>query len=449
MRPMSIRLRLTCWYGAVLLAGLSLFGFGMWFGLQQRLVSGVDTRLIQRLKGLLVMLTTEDEPADAEHLHRELAEFVSQTQDHMLIELRDSSGGAIVLASSLSQLPFRDLPGYRTVIRNGRAYRVSQQHSKVNGLEFDTLAAVPLDEVDAILGDFQRLLFLAPALMLVACAGGFLLSGIALRPVDEITAGAKSISVQNLSLRIKVPRTGDELQRMAETWNTVLEQLEAAVNRFRQFTADASHELRSPLALIKATAELALRRHRTPEEYRNALRSIDREADRMGSLAESLLTLARADSNRMDLPLAPTDLNRLVTSVAEQQEALAAKRHIRLSVIANGQAPVVSANRLAIERLVLILLDNALRYAGKGGAVTVTARKLADGGLILIEDNGLGIAAEDLPHVFERFYRSDPVRGEIPASAWAFRSHKPSQRRTGRRLKWKATPAKARVSGWH
>jgi signal transduction histidine kinase len=198
---------------------------------------------------------------------------------------------------------------------------------------------------------------------------------------------------------------------MAETWNVVLERLEAAVKRIRQFTADASHELRSPLALMKATADLALRRNRTPEEYREALRSMNREADRMAALAESLLTLARADSNRMEMPLAATDLNELAASVVGQQAALAAKKRVRLTVVANPEAPVVHVNRMAIERLLLILLDNALRYAGRDGAVTVTARKLPDGGLLSIEDNGLGIAAEDLPHVFERFYRSDPVRG--------------------------------------
>src|SRR5204862_5672363 len=136
--------------------------------------------------------------------------------------------------------------------------------------------------------------------------------------VDEITTVARFIGVHNLSQRITVPQTGDELQRMAQTWNDVLERLDAAVQRIRQFTSDASHELRTPLALIRATAELALRREREPEAYRASLLQIEQDASRMTELTESLLTLARADDEALEITMGPADLSELARSVVEQ-----------------------------------------------------------------------------------------------------------------------------------
>jgi signal transduction histidine kinase len=232
----------------------------------------------------------------------------------------------------------------------------------------------------------------------------------ALRPVDEITSVAKSISVQNLSQRVAVPRTGDELQRMSETWNAVLERLEIAVKRIRQFTADASHELRTPLAVIRATAELALRRERAPDEYRKSLRAIEAEAEHMTVLTESLLTVARADANGLGMEFAATDLQELVNAVVHQNDALAAEKGILLITRTGGPPVLATANASGIRRLLLILIDNALKYTPAGGTVTVSAATGAGGAVLSVEDTGQGIAAAVLPHIFERFYRGDPAR---------------------------------------
>src|SRR5437016_9909199 len=193
------------------------------------------------------------------------------------------------------------------------------------GETWDVLLALPLDEQRAILRDFRRLLLLLmPAALALACAGGYWLSTRALRPVDEITAVARSISLQNLGKRIVVPPTGDELERMGRTWNEVLERLDTAVQRIRRFTADASHELRSPLALIRATADLALRKERDAAEYRAALREIHGQAEVMTTLTESLLTIARADFEGFQMPLAATDLSELVAAEVRHNQPMAA-----------------------------------------------------------------------------------------------------------------------------
>jgi len=207
-----------------------------------------------------------------------------------------------------------------------------------------------------------------------------------------------------------VPQTGDELQRMSETWNDVLARLESAVKRMRQFTADASHELRTPLTLIRASAELALRRERDPAAYRAALRNIEEQAQCMTKLTESLLAVARMDAGSGDLPLQPVDLNGVLVSIAQQNEALAAARHIRLRVETSNGAALVRANDPALRQLLLILFDNALKFTPAGGTVTASVDPARDGAVVSVSDTGVGISPEALPFIFDRFYRADPAR---------------------------------------
>ena len=415
MRGASIRLRLTAWYSAVLLLGLALFGLGMWLALEQRLIAGVDTRLAQRMQGLRTALGAEAEIQDREQLRQEVAEFAAEIPDGTMLVLRDPSGGLVppsLQAPALARSFAVEPAVHRTVSEGSQRFRIATGRVTSAGDTYDALLATSLDEVTAVMRDFRHLLCLMiPAVLAVACLGGYWLSSRALRPVDEITSVARLISVQNLSQRVAVPRTGDELQRMSETWNGVLERLDVAVKRIRQFTADASHELRTPLALIRATAELALRRERSSEEYRESLRAIESEAEHMTTLTESLLMVARADAGGLEMPLSPTDLNGVVDAVVRQNEAIAAGRGIRLSAETNGHPAVASANEAAIRRLLLILIDNALKHTPAGGAVTVSADAGESGIVLAVADTGEGIAPQALPHIFERFYRGDPARG--------------------------------------
>jgi signal transduction histidine kinase len=391
----SIRSRLTLWYAVAMLAALAIFGVTAWFALQGRLMAGVDARLAQRMQGIRNSLGNSAEIESREQLVKELAEFLSEVPDGTVVQLRDGAG---------SLLPgSRDLPpaARRLVGRLDSA-----------GERWDLLVALPLDEQRAILGEFRGiLLLLIPVALALACAGGYWLSTRALRPVDEMTAVARSIGVQNLSQRIPVAATGDEIERMGRTWNDVLDRLDSAVQRIRQFTADASHELRSPLALIRATAELALRKDRDSGAYRRALEEIQAQAELMTELTESLLTLSRADSDSLPLALEPTDLGPLIASEVRQSRAVAEGKGVMLATAAGGDAVIALGNGAAIQRLLRILIDNAIRYTPEGGSVTVSAASEDGGAVLRVQDTGEGIAASDLLHIFERFYRADQVRG--------------------------------------
>lgn len=413
LNRISIRLRLTAWYAVVLMLGLALFGLVMWLAAEHRLMAGVDTRLDQRLTGLKLALEPQGWITNRDRLQRELSEFASENADVSLVQLHGA--GDTFLLPSPQKAPFShersQATGPRTVVRDGKSYRIAGSSLVAAGERWDVLVAISLSDMQALMGDLLRLLLLMiPAVAGVAGLGGYWLSLRALRPVDEITAVAKSIGMQNLSQRIVVPQTGDELQRMAESWNEVLARLESAVKRMRQFTADASHELRTPLALIRASAELALRREREPDAYRKTLHNIQEQAEYMTTLTESLLTMARADSGSLGLALRPLDLNPLVNSVVRQNEALAVAKQIQLKAQTPNGSVLVEANDAALRRLLLVLLDNALKFTPAGGTVTAAVEPTRQGARVSVSDSGPGIAPDALPFIFDRFYRGDPAR---------------------------------------
>jgi two-component system heavy metal sensor histidine kinase CusS len=414
MHKFSIRSSLTLWYSAILLLGMAIFGGAMWFALAHRLMTGVESRLRERVEGLRTVLVLESHLKDWKLLQLELSEFAREVPDGMLMQMRDA-GGRILLPAAAEPLfsigSTADSPAYSTVVRERKAYRTLTTRIRVGTESYDVLVAGSLDETTAVLRDFRHLLLLMiPGLVMVACLGGYWISRRALSPVDEITRVARSISVQNLSRRLTVPQTGDELQRMSETWNQVLERLDGAVHRIRQFTADASHELRTPVALILATADLALRRERTVSEYQKSLSDIRAEAERMTNLTESLLTLARSDADGIRLPLASVDLNEVVREVVVGIQPMAEMKSIALYTETMNSPALISANALAIQRLLRALIDNAMKYTARGGAIIVSTAAANGGILLSVKDTGEGIQPEALPHIFERFFRADPAR---------------------------------------
>jgi two-component system, OmpR family, heavy metal sensor histidine kinase CusS len=407
----SIRARLTAWYSMVLLAGLALFGTGIWLVVEHSLKASLDETLSEQAKGVATVL--QSVPNEPDDLREELSEYTKATPGGNLMEVRDPRGVQI-LSSKVVHLPSAEAAqneSFGVQLAQSRRYRTLTAIAQVNGEPYRVLVATPLDGTEATLRRIRALfLWTVPAVLLLASLGGYWISRRALAPVDEITLAAKSVGIQNLSQRLNVPATGDELQRLSETWNDMLARLEAAVKRLSQFTADASHELRTPVALIRTTAELTLRRERSPDVYREALRQVVLESERTSRLVEDLLLLARADAGLPVLSLERLELTPLVRDVCQQGQVLAEERQLQISTEAPEDPVYVEANDPALRRLLLLLLDNAVKYTPAGGRITVSVGSDAAGTTVAVRDTGIGIADSALPHVFERFYRADESR---------------------------------------
>ena len=274
------------------------------------------------------------------------------------------------------------------------------------------------EHFDKALDRVRLLLKLAsPELLVVASLGGYWLSRRALQPVVEIIRTARSIGVQNLSSRLAVPLPRDELRWLSETLNEMLGRIDASVKRIRQFTADASHELRTPLAVMQTCAEVTLRRKRTEDEYRESLLRILATSEKTTLLLENLLQLARADSGADGLTLSRIDLVSCAKRAEEQGAILARAKSIHFSSDLAGTPIWVDGDPSAIERLLLILLDNAVKYTPSGGQIHMLCRAENGNSQILIQDSGIGIGETELPHIFQRFYRADYARSKDSGGA--------------------------------
>jgi heavy metal sensor kinase len=288
----------------------------------------------------------------------------------------------------------------------------------VNGTPFEIHAAVPTEPFDLALDRFRLIEAEAlPVVVVLACLIGYWLSGRSLAPVKRIIATAERIGIQNLSRRLDVPKPRDEVRRLTMTLNAMLERIEASFKRITQFTADASHDLRTPVTIMRSTAEITLRRSRREEEYRQALATILETSIETSELLENLLTLARADAGTAGMEMHALELGARVRKA--QQRALALTGDKPLDVVAlTPPLPIfIKADAIAIDRLLLILMDNAVKYTPAGGRCEIALEQ--DGGLakITIRDNGIGIAKEDLEAIFDRFYRADRARSrEIPGA---------------------------------
>lgn len=267
-----------------------------------------------------------------------------------------------------------------------------------------------LAELESTLAQFDRRVAGGGMVFLVlAVLGGLFLSRQALRPVALSIRTARGLNPENLTARLPRTGAGDELDELAGTINGLLDRLAAYHAQITRFTADASHELRSPLAAMRAAVEVALGQPREAQAYRDVLSSLGEQCERLTVLVNGLLLLARADAGEVDVQREPVDLAALAADVAETYEPLAEERAVRLMAVTRSPVPVLGdASRL--RQLVTNLIDNAIKFTPAGGTVTIQVERDGTRASLIIRDTGQGIAANHLPQVFERFYQASTAR---------------------------------------
>jgi signal transduction histidine kinase len=401
---------------ALILAGLGGF---LHLRLGHDLIAGVDVSLGTQASQLLAAAGGEGNfsgSADA------LLAGVPRRED--LAQVLDRAGGVRQSAGPAAA----DRPLLNSAER-ARALGGSVRLTRaVPGLGSVRLLAVPapggrLLVVGASLQDVERA---QSSLLLLLVAGGlgamglgglgaWFVAGRALRPIDRLSAAAAAIQADDLSERVPVPPTGDEAARLARTLNALLARVDRAVQEQRDFLADASHELRSPVAALRAELEVALRSPQTPPGVRGTLESLEEEATRLARLTDDLLALARADAGRLELVREPTDLAR----AARRAHSVLAARALRKGVLLqlrSAPSPVWGdPDRLT--QVALNLLDNAVRHTPPGARVTLCTETRGAVARLVVTDEGTGVAASLVPVLFQRFSRGDPARGREDGGA--------------------------------
>ena len=419
MKRISIGLRLTLWYLGIFALAQLIFGIGMWFILRQNLYDITDVALAGRVEDVQRFL--EGLPAKktlGEVREAVVAEYSAEA-DGDYLQIIDAKGNWMYRSPQLAsehyppaELRLLSTPVFKEIALGQKPFRFVSQRIDVRGTAYVVQSGIPLrDQIETLVRFRNYLIMFAPLVLLFAAAVGHWLSRKALFPVDALTRTARTITASTLSSRLQQLNTGDELQRLSETLNQMLARIEAAFNRITEFTADASHELRTPISLIRTEAEVALRRSRGEAEYREALRHILLEAERTTSLMEELLALARADSGQQVLNIQPLDLRGTLQQVASGWRQVANVRGLQFSERIKDAELRVLGDEVALRRVVDILLDNAFKCTpAPSGTVSLWAEEIDGRAVVSVRDNGIGIAEGEQGRIFERFYRVDKAR---------------------------------------
>lgn len=468
----GIRVQLTLWYTVVFALLILLFSLIFYTTLQVFLASSVDSALQLRAQQIAGGVSSEGSKIVIQDITGELPgldttatpgvqsssiagtnrsgsvngtvpqNMQSDVNVGILVRILDVKGQTTYISPAFHDLtlpavsftqPLHGVSWLGTITaHNGQEVRLHSVALTDNGTVFGILqVGESLAQLTATLQSIIfALLLITPFVLLLGAFGSYWLAKRAFRPILHLTRTAREIKAKDLHQRVPVPRTRDEVYDLALTLNEMIGRLDQAFTQQRRFVADASHELRTPVTVIRSVTDVALEEPITLEECANVLREVNAEAERLGLLINELLTLARADEDQMLLDREPVRLDLLAFDVAATMEPIAVERGIELQVGLLEPATVMGDTARLIQ-VIMGLVDNALTYTNVGGTVTFNVKVVSEGINFMVSDTGIGIAQEDAAHIFERFYRADPARSRtvggsglgLAIADWVVRAH--------------------------
>jgi two-component system OmpR family sensor kinase len=441
---MPLRLRLTLWYGSTLALVLIVFSVVLYNVTARSLRDAVDQSLEETAntavrsleeRGFLPLI-------DEEEL---LSQFPELARIDKFFQIFSPSGTITLRSPNIKQ---HEVPLSRTALEttfSGKSIFESAKYPKEPPLR---LVSVPImyrgtllyivqvgTSMESIEDTLRRLLLVLlvtmPIALAVSLASGWFLAGRALRPVDAITLAAQRIAAGDLSQRLTVSTSPDEIGRLASMFNDMIGRLDVSFRQIRQFTSDASHELRTPLTVMKGETELVLRRPRPLSDYQSVLESNLEEIDRMTRIVDELLFLSRADMGEVRMETLPVGLESLVEDIHRQATLLGQDRNIAVT-LGTVMPAVVQGDELRLRELLLNLVENAIKYSHPNGKVEISLVAEGSYARLSVRDQGIGIAPDDLSRIFHRFFRTDGARAHtkkgtglgLAICTWIADSHK-------------------------
>jgi heavy metal sensor kinase len=426
----SLRFQLVSWYGALLTGCFVLIGAAAYLVLQSSLVGALKESQFRRARQIGQLLLEEIPRQGEAKVGDEIEGRYAPGLNDRFVRVTRGDGGLLYVSGPTRDRNFvptavprstgssRDKTVRQVPLRGGRELLVTASEVQIpGGARYSIETGAPMDDVQTHLRQWLRFLFvMLPVVAALAVGSGSFLVKRALLPVDKIAASAERISSRNLSERLPVARTGDELERLSIALNHMIQRLDEAFQYSRRFMADASHELRTPLTVLRGELESFVQEPTLAAEWRERLASALEEVERLASIVEGLFAISRLDAGEAAAEWVRLDLARLAAATADQMSLLAEDKNIQVTCAA--PEPVwVEGDQARLKQVVVNLLDNAIKYTLQGGVVGLTVRVINSRAVLEIGDNGIGIPAEALPRVFDRFFRVDEARSREQGGA--------------------------------
>jgi heavy metal sensor kinase len=421
----SVRIRLTLWYAGVLALSLIAFALAIYYAAGNISHERQDESLRSTTQTVASAYLEELGETHSQSTAGKVV-LAEITFPNRYVQLSDNAGNPLAASANLAGSTIA-IPS--SVFTEARARGFT--HATVNGLRVTVVplssdqtlgyaaVAEPLSAIEDGLHDLRRDLFAGVLLvLLLASAGGYFLARKSLSPIASMNSQTQRISAENLSARLDVTNSRDELGHLATTINDLLTRLESSFKEQQRFIADASHELRTPLAVLRGETEVALGKTRSIEEYQQSLSLIQDEAERLSRIVEDLFILARQPINtRAALNKECVSLNDAVRDCARAAQVLAFRKGVRLKLENDSASMALNGDEDLIKRLILNLLDNAVKYTPAGGEISLALVRQNGNAEIVVRDTGIGIPAEAQPRIFDRFYRVDKARARTMGGA--------------------------------